>query len=379
MPEFYGKTWYTNFTNHFTVKTNRFYVRATWKGISYFTEFEDYYEFALFTRKIPKERMCFYELIPGSHRHRLYFDIDGPDPSLEQTAIDEIVDAIIQTMREQCLVEIDPKQDIVICKSSSAVKLSLHIIVSTYYVSNNTQVQEFFRLVQSKVPDNIKGIMDSKVYTKLQNFRIVGCTKESANRYKYITDYQYHGETIQHQYSSGELRPETQYLQQLLETIIGCPEGSGKLVVFPEKTATTASVTPRVDDAIINKAILMLNDYLGFNIRLKSNPIVYKQTKENMIILQRNKASACKICNRRHEHENPYAMIQFYFNHYKLYYSCRRCEGMKCLGIIDYIGDDLLASLLSGISFVNNERLDIKTTKGKLLIDKPIGDLRLSL
>lgn len=379
MPEFYGKTWYTNFTNHFTVKPNRFYVRATWKKVNYFTEFDDYHEFALFTRLIPKQRMCFYELIPGSYRHRLYFDIDGPDPNLEQRAIDTIVDAIIQTMRKHCTVDIDPRRDIVICKSSSAVKLSLHIIVCSYYVSNNLQAQEFFRLVQSKVPDDIKTIMDSKVYTKLQNFRIVGCTKELANRYKYITDFQYQGETIQHQYSTGELRQETQYLQQLLETIISCPEGSGQLVIVPERRTVLENTPTSIDDTIINKAIVMLNDYLGFNIRLKSSPIVYKQTKDNMIILQRNKASSCNICNREHEHENPYAMIQFYFNHYKLYYSCRRCEGMKCLGIIDYIGDDILSSILSGISYVDNERLDIKTTKGKLLIDKPIGDLRLSL
>ncbi len=383
MTEILGKKWHTNFVNNFKIIPNRFYVRATWHDKNYFTEFKDYYEFAIFTKQLPKDKMSFYELIPANYPHRLYFDVDGEDVSLEQRAIDEIVAAIITVMKEYTNIDLDIYHDIVICNSSNQSKLSLHIVVCKNYVSDNIQAKEFYTLVCEKLSEPIRKIVDSKVYSRLQNFRLVGCSKENANRYKTISDFYYNGQIIRHQYSAGDndiTDPTYNYLRQLKDTIIGIADGA--LIKFPQKQIySDIKESPSISKEILKKAIIMLNDYFKFDIKRHSSAITFTELKNNLIVLQRKKPSFCTICRRDHDHENPFAIIKVYHDKYKLFYSCRRAERSIELGELGKIEK-------TSESEVDVSRLDIKKTNvlevsvnscprplEYLLKSKPLGDI----
>lgn len=180
-----------------------------------------------FVADTPEEDRCFHEVIFGFRRQKLKFDIDAPAEAIEALVIEEpitptappaptddeldpailellssielppqpadtkakyILDNIVRAIKDAFLVtyQID-LDEVIVCESCGADKLSYHVIIDGYVVSDNHQAREFTKRVRDYVPNSLVKLLDTGVNKSLQNFRLLGCHKEGSTRVKTST------------------------------------------------------------------------------------------------------------------------------------------------------------------------------------------------
>ena len=78
-----------------------------------------------------------------------------------------------------------PSQDVrfIVLHSHSETKQSLHIIVKikNKLFHNLIHCGSFMEEIKESVDENIRDIIDTTIYTKNRNFRMLGCTKQDRN------------------------------------------------------------------------------------------------------------------------------------------------------------------------------------------------------
>jgi len=77
-------------------------------------------------------------------------------------------------------------KDIILFQSHGdrKVKYSYHIYVDNYFHLNNTEAKIFYNMVFGLIPEQYHQFIDSSVYSKTQQFRLIGSQKEGSNRPK---------------------------------------------------------------------------------------------------------------------------------------------------------------------------------------------------
>lgn len=305
-----------------------------------FARFKSYLEFAIYSKKLSRSKRYFYELILGEKSQKPHFDIDIEDDSVDGEKIkDQVIEAIILILAEKG-VELD-FNDILIYTShginkKGKYKQSYHIVINNYCHANNVEAKAFYQLVVDYVTEECKQYIDAGVYSPTQQFRIVGSTKIGTNRHKTLQKvWYYKGKEIVHKYPEEVEDPDHELVMQLEESIVGFVANCKFLPAFVPKVIKksyeeTDDIT--YDDAKAAMKLMLTKSKTLDSIHDPRFPYKFEEITGPVIVLKRLKPSFCRVCNRVHEHENPFLFIVGEERH--VYFHCRRAPEDKKL----YIG-----------------------------------------
>lgn len=316
-------------------------------GILYFGRFNNYLEFARYYYTIVKPiNHCFSEVIKGSQKP--YFDLDiyikngisiedakqtQGVPILDHNSLSDkhyftkedaklCVELLIARLKV-LLPNINEK-DIMVFNSNCEEKYSYHVIIDRWCYQSYEDNKALYEEVLKDYPDKFKPVLDN-IYGSLKQLRIFNSHKWKSERVKVLDDEYNTWEPQTNPYSEKE-----KFIQilggSLITNVSYCkflpsfkPPNIGKSIYDgPDINLTNQEVDLSID--IFKSA--HNNDF----------PYQISEIKGSMIILKRIRPSNCKICNRIHEHENPYLTITG--KDKVVWYHCRRADDKLQLGKI---------------------------------------------
>lgn len=301
--------------------------------------FNSFLDFGKYMYKLPQYERCFYEVVLGERLQKPHFDIDIDlnDFKLTTSEIQNIMDNLITAIVEFLTtlnIELNLNKDICIYSSHGNNKISYHIIINNYCHSNNKEAKAFYDKVMEKLPKEYfeNNWVDPKVYSKSQQFRCYGCQKIGTYRIKILNNiWKYKNQTIHHKYEEIPEDERHLFILQLDESIITARSNCkllpkliskiDKILEFESSEDITMEQTKLALELLANKG--------GFSWDDKINPYKFDKIDGPFIVLKRIKSSRCRICNRIHDHQNPYLWINSTDN--SIYFHCRRAPIEKKL------------------------------------------------
>ncbi len=293
-------------------------------------KFKSYLEFGIYQIKLPQRERCFYEIILGESSQKPHFDLDIDNTYIDGEAVkDNLIDNIIKVLNT---INLKLKTDILVYTSHGVKKQSYHIIINNYCHANNIEARAFYDKVVNNINPNYIQWIDRAVYSPTQQFRIVGSQKIGTYRVKIFQNkWSYHSDTIIHKYPEDPDSPEHEMIMQLESSIIGYTGNCRFLPVFEPKPETiknysdTEDIT--IDDAV--EGIKLIANAGKISVNDVRFPYKFMGIDGPIVMLKRIKSSRCKLCNRIHEHENPYLLI--IGEEKNVYFFCRRAPQNKKL------------------------------------------------
>jgi len=330
-----------------------------------FAKFRNYLDFVKYMiNNSTYENRCFYEVVPGGSPQKPYFDIEFYVSSA--IAFPEYVegqlilptaqaDEAIKEMVKLIKVELPPlssnNSHIFVFTSHKDTKRSYHIVVEGFCFSDNKSNRLFSEKIRKNMPEHWKGIIDTSMYKSTQQFRIAGSCKFGTDRFKIINNdltLNYLGKNgwiPKVEFESQEhkllLAIEASLITQtvgsiLMPSLLDENEEKSTGIRSGEGKEYTEFFEPLTSDNI-KAALTLCHRVAGLEYGDPRFPYEYMRVVEDngessIILLKRRFPSRCRICNRIHEHENPFMLIIGLDR--DIYLDCRRNEHNKKL----YIG-----------------------------------------
>lgn len=327
-------------------------------GKNVYRLFRNFIEFAKYNlRREPVERV-FFEVIDGSAPQRPYLDIDIKESdNINLPLFMNIVVSAIQSIVDD--KSFDVARDLVVCSSSGrdgeTLKLSYHIILCNHYVRNHQQAAAFYKELMKMVPEEYTQVIDRAVYKSRQNLRLLGSHKLGSKRVKRVVDFMYQGKIVEHIYPREILNENQRYIVQLQETIIG--QVLGSLLEFPEELPEY----PRREKVFIAQedARLAFSLYEETVDAEELAPFVFGGVDGNFIRLNRVMLSWCCSCEKEHEKDNAYLIV----NNGRVYFGCFRSEKGTKTRLLGKLGDDEVAGGYSVEILWSEAPLDRRTVE----------------
>jgi hypothetical protein len=327
----------------------------------YFGKFNNYLDFSRYMIRETKPHLrCYYETIFGTQSQKPYFDIefytdesgkipkDGsfvlPKEEADQSVIC-LLDCIEKELRSLTNFTNESKSPLSLNSSHILVftshlenKRSYHVVVEGFSFSNYKENKEFHDRLMKSMPDKWKNIVDHSMYKSLQQFRIVGNTKFNSSRYKSLS------QSLTRNFLGGngwipKVTPESEDHElvllmeaSLVTQTISCqmlickPEEVNYNEKYKNVSLTGEGFNPLTPEEI-KEALALCYKYANMEFGDPSFPYNYLRTVENngvssLILLKRLRPSRCAICERPHENENPFLIING--EERAVYLDCRR-------------------------------------------------------
>lgn len=305
------------------------------EGTRLFSVFNSYIDFGRYQLKFKPENRCFYETVLGDFLQKPHFDIDinlSENPNINSDdVINNLIDSIIKVLLN-VKIEINLSQDILIFTSHNDVKKSFHVIVDHYNHMNNLEARAFYDDVIANINPLLTKFIDWAVYSKKQQFRIVGSQKLNSNRPKVFNEsWVYHDKQINYQYveepESDGHRMILQLESSLITQISSCRTLPSFLKIKEEngiKKQYNNGDTEEITKDIAIRALTLLAEKAGMTLNDRKFPYRFLSIEGGIVSLKRVLPSKCRICNRIHENENPYLLIVGI--ELGIYFNCRRSD-----------------------------------------------------
>lgn len=302
------------------------------KEFRLYTSFKSYLEFGIYQLKLPQHERCFYEIILGESSQKPHFDIDIDNKEAPGEEIkDNVIDAITEVLLNKG-IQLKMDTDVLIYTSHGNNKQSYHVVINNYCHTNNVEAKAFYDNVMDHVKPEFTQWIDRAVYSPTQQFRIVGSQKYGSSRKKVFQKYwNYKGIVINYKYPESPDSPEHEMVMQLEASIVGYTGNCKFLPPFEPRMDKIKNYIES-EDIDIKDATAALNLVAAAGkINVEDSRFPYKFLGINgpIVMLKRTKASCCKICNRVHEHENPYLVVVG--DEKAVYFHCRRAPDSKKL------------------------------------------------
>lgn len=371
-------------TNAMVVSLSHYDTR-TKKELRLYAHFKSYLEYGIYQMKLPQHERCFYEIILGECAQKPHFDLDISDRRINGEEVkDNLIDAIIKVLSDRD-IQIKLETDVLVYTSHShqktetenkqdknhsasngneSNKQSYHIIINNFCHANNIEAKAFYHKVIEHVKSEFVEYIDQAVYSPSQQFRLPGSQKINTPRIKtFQTVWNYHNKEIKYQYPETPDSPEHAFVMQLESSIVGYTGNCRFLPAFEPKSDQIKHYDKEIDDvtpAEANQAINLIGKAGNINIHDSRFPYKFLGINGPIVMLKRTKPSKCKICERVHEHENPYLVVVG--EEKSVYFHCRRSPNGKNL----FLGK--LAPSLEDSTFIPEEKKeeDVKVERVKI-------------
>ncbi len=265
----------------------------------------------------PSDR-CMFEVFLGERQQKAHFDIDvsaQPDAELKARAvISHVVNSLIElkvSLRSIRLYQSSAPD------STADSKQSYHLLVTNYHCLNSTHAKSLWTYCQNRLPEDLKKYLDEKVYSSIQQFRLLGHTKPGQQRHKkLLKQWNHDGMTVtgDHPYSDYE---------QFLESLVSFVKEDSVLLPQPEETIISSKRKydyNEIPPAVLEGALELLRIHLHV-----SDHWIFHRTQSTLVLLKRTKPSPCPICQGDEEHtgNNPFLALSCQGTRWKVYYFCR--------------------------------------------------------
>jgi len=301
--------------------------------------FDSYIDLGIMMKSIHEESRHFHEVIFGDSYQKPHFDVEvepRPSQSQAQRFIDELVTAIIETFELWPHIQFKPENHIIICHSHGTDKLSYHIIIDGFLHSNNQEAEDFCYYIRSKLSPEFQEWLDVGIYTKLHQLRILSSVKRGTTRIKLFSEtWRYQGADIEYEYLIPPETEDHKKMMQLQSSLITYTSGCKTLPFLRQQLSeeVVTSVLPyrrpeseytdfvSISDETAKSAIILLAELAGMTPDNRKFPYEYQGTRGGIVLLNRIRPSHCRICNRRHDTENPYLTVN---DKGHVYFYCRR-------------------------------------------------------
>jgi len=311
-----------------------------------FTLFPSYVSFAKFHQKIREEKRCFFEIILGDHPQKPHFDIEveatklnlSPEDldRLSNDLINKFLEVMIPLFEKLYRVKLNLETDLLIFTSHGPKKKSYHVIIDNYCHSNNKEAKAFYQEVITRMPEELRSFIDGSVYSKKQQFRIVGSQKKGSGRIKtLLSPWFYQGKEIKYRYREEPSNPGHRLVLTLEASLVSFISNCRLLTNLLEESETKiGSKWEWEKDDLHPETVKMALDLLSEKEDIpetSSNfPYEVRDVMGGLILLKRKYPSHCQVCHRIHEHENPYMLVLTDDNEVRhVYFDCRRAEGKR--------------------------------------------------
>ncbi len=232
-------------------------------------------------------------------------------------------------------IPFDLARDVLIYSShskegSKEIKRSYHVVIDNYYHDDCLEAQAFCRLVMEKMLPEYRQYVDESVYKSLQQFRLYGNQKRESGRVKIFHDKWYlNGNEITYEYPKFNSESEKEiyiFTSSLISNCIYCkPIKSFRInaKLLMESKIYKTYTEEDLPESLARRALEVLAHSAGITIYDPIFPYKLRKINGNLLDLKRIRASKCKICERIHEHENPFIIIK---NDNDVWYGCRRAN-----------------------------------------------------
>lgn len=323
----------------------RLAITPTGDSIKRFGVFETYIDFNRYQKQLHPEDRCFYEIILGSHPQKPHFDVDIKKSDLESKYPDcdwlETTRDLISYLIKCCIdvlervgVRLVVDRDILLYSSSNDEKQSYHLVIDNYCHSDHKQAKGFYDEVLKElslyVPENILDYIDPMVYSKKQQFRILGSQKVGSKRPKiFLEQYMYFDQIIEWKMPDKwlSLPPASIEGLKLATSLVGFTSTCTMLPNFiDEDKINRVYDNEDLSKEQIEQALEIMNKVLD------NPPFKYQNANGNIIILKREKPSYCPICERVHEKEHPFLLV----SRNRVLWYCRRNRDNRGLELQGY-------------------------------------------
>jgi len=281
-----------------------------------FSSYEDVYSFVYSSNNTYR---TFYELIKGEELSKMRYDVDFIAFTLEEYNFErkEVLYELISSLSKLT------SSPFVIYSSCNYPKISYHVIVLNI-VGYSYQLQNFYNCTLLNMNKKYAKMIDVSIYKKLQNFRILSCTKAGKLRYKKIlSKFEY--KDINYSFIRADS------FKVFLDSLSSYTTGEEEKLTYSPPPKKSYDNNISVEEDQIMKLISTLGEFS------------IKENRGTLLILKRHASSYCSICDREHEKENPYAYVN---SQGEVYFDCRRDIAQRKL----YVGN---------VNFSFNEETEI--------------------
>lgn len=300
----------------------------------------------------PVECRTYYETVFQEHpRQKPHFDIDIVPAEGDPIDHTELLNRLLAEIKRVVGPDLDLVDDIGVYSSHAedGTKRSYHVVLTGYYVKDNLEAGLFATSVRDGMVAATEGAesptalfitkcVDLLVYKKLQQFRLLGCTKMGRNRFKKIV-LEYH--------AAGRMRrrlpatdPRAEFRRSLL-SVVDLP--SAKLLdqqCYAPRVVTEKSSEDEIDAILRSQyrqarevgqfcqaeaeALWMLtapqiiahlidvSGHLPVDLAASCRHHTVSTSARGALIGLRAPRSGgywCLVCERRHDNENPYLTL----------------------------------------------------------------------
>lgn len=268
----------------------KFYVQRADSNGHQFAAFPTALSFFSYNNVIDPPHRNFFESVQGDLPQKPRFDLDIKtkdlgDLTTDRMIVNELLAAIIDYMAiHDITIRID--RDIRIYSSHGPDKKSYHIVLISWYHRNHIEARSFYNIIINNIPEYHRIFIDHGVYSKFQQFRLLGSTKHGADRHKtLVREWKYSGEII----TWAKKSPDTEYLESLL-THVDVETSSPFPISVNENAGGSGDDANRVlDDDSLRNALTLIPNYYKYD---RSNGRYHR--------LERIKAGECIVCKRAH-------------------------------------------------------------------------------
>jgi hypothetical protein len=282
-----------------------------------------------------KNKEGYYEVILGEKEQKPHFDIDIDLTEFENVPseieiLTDFIDAVQTILIERNINY--SVQNYFITTSHREGKMSFHIILDKLYHANHRESKLFYDKVINKLVEknsflvSKKNIVDSKVYSSLQNFRILWSSKKNKPNFKkQIDQITYKGILYKFDSITTPLynRSCIESIKKSLITTIQ-PED---ILLIENEIKLNKEIKIKYADFEVSDQLTSIEQF--FKIFEAKNKIEdcfdISEVKNNIIVLMRKKSCLCPICERVHDNQNAYLFIIGN----KIYFGCYRSNEKK--------------------------------------------------
>jgi hypothetical protein len=280
-----------------------------------------------FQNSVEVSRRNFYELIPGNTHQKIHFDIDIGQNLFTSFNEEEFINDLIETLQRLIKVELNLSKDVLIFTSHNETKKSYHIIIDNYCLKDCNETRKLIHLMIDQCP-SLGSFIDKSIYTKNRQLRLFGSSKINSSRVKiFKSNWRYKKNEVN--YCSTDEKEI--FLNSLVSDTSHCSE----LNLFSVDHQVESKKQIQTFESQHSERDIMKLISLNF-----SGETFFEITNiiDNLIITKRTKPSFCELCNRIHEHENPFLVIT---KNNLLLYSCRRNDIIVVIGKFETEEDKL--------------------------------------
>lgn len=261
-----------------------------------------------------------YELMGETHRRKPYFDIDMETENLEY--LPAYIINIIVCQLQKMFPEF--KNQIMVFESKDTTtetpkKYSYHIVIDKVCMPNYEHCRKLcLDLIKEIADENVTKHIDTKVYSKVQQFRIFYNCKIGSQRKKTLN------KQLSTKYFDETLDTKNRLKNMLFASYVTLTGACTLSDLYSNEQVVTKKFSSNYERVLFD--ITKLDYYIDCMKKTHSGvgfPFKFTEvTEEGFILFKRTKKSECLMCNRIHNNENPFASV----TNDKIRFYCRRSD-----------------------------------------------------